>query len=248
MSKKLKYENKEKYLITNTEISGIVIVFSFILYIIFPGEKILNYALNEKYNAELSELYLKSIYEKYPQKTNILFALVELYLKNDKIDEARRILSKAYFKDEAINFKIELLKTKLKIKTLDKNEELINEIYNFFIKNKEKLSLADIALIFHFNQKLIDLKNKKKPCNLIIELFHNHADKTFKKNIALEYISFLKRNELILDCYSNVKHFEDFALENDDLSYEIIKLYLEAGKPSLASEFSYKVMKNKGIL
>lgn len=248
MLKKSNYENNGWELITNFEVLGIILIFSFVLYILFPGERILSYALTEKSNTELSELYLKNIYEKYPQKTDILFALLELYIKNNKINEAKRILPKQLFKDENINFKLQLLNIKLKIKNLEENDVDINEIYDFFIKSANKFSINNIDIVYEFNQKLIDLKRKKQSCSFMIDFFDNQTNKIIKKEIGLEYIRFLKRNLLISDCYLNVKKFEDFAINNDELSYEIIRLYLEAAKPNLASEFAYKVMKNKNII
>lgn len=246
MSKKLNYENDEKDLISNFEIFGIIILFSFVLFILFPGERILDYALNEKNNTELSELYLKNIYEKYPRKLDIFFILVELYIKNNKINEAKKLLSNISFKDENINFKIQLLNIKLKM--MEENENFIEDIYNFFITNARKFSINETKIIYEFNQKLFELKRKEQACYFMIEFFNNNDKKDVRKEIVIEYIRFLKRNELISKCYLNIKKFEDLAMNDDYLAYEIIKLYLEANKPILASDFAYKIMKKKGII
>ncbi|MCX7698455.1 MAG: tetratricopeptide repeat protein [Candidatus Goldbacteria bacterium] len=248
MLKKSSYKNNSQEIITNFEILTIVLIFSFILYILFPNDKIINYAISEKNNIELAEIYLKNLHKKYPQKPEIFFGLVEMYLKNNKINEASELLSQKKFKNSEIDFKIQILQLKIKIlNTREYNEKTYKEIYNFLIKNANRLNDEYIQIVYDFNKKLIN-SVYQDPCKFMIDFFNSNTNDKIRKKVILNFIREIKENSKVINCYHYLRNFEEFALNDDELSYHIIKLYLEAGKPDLAADFAYKVMKNKKIL
>lgn len=247
MLRRSDFKNNTRLLITNLEMVSLLLAFSLILFFLFPGKQILDYAIEEKDNLELAELYLKKIYEKYPEKEEIFLALAETYIKNNKLVEAEKLIKQSNFKDPNTRFKIEMLNIKVKIEKL-KNEEEFEEIYNFFIQNAKRFSKEDMDIVYDFNKHLIERKIKDKVCSFMIDFYNNHNNRNLKNEIAFRYINFLRKNLLISSCYKNLENFYEIALENNELAYQIIKLYLEAGKPFLASEFAYKVLKRKKVI
>lgn len=72
---------KAKPLITYYEIFAIAATFLFILYILYPGDKIRELALKETKNIELTTIYLRQIIKIYPYELENWDRLLSMYLK-----------------------------------------------------------------------------------------------------------------------------------------------------------------------
>ncbi|MCA1980792.1 MAG: hypothetical protein LDL10_04555 [Calditerrivibrio sp.] len=72
---------KAKPLITYYEIVAITAVFIFILYILYPGDKIRELALRETKNIELTTIYLRQIIKIYPNELENWDRLLSMYIK-----------------------------------------------------------------------------------------------------------------------------------------------------------------------
>lgn len=244
---------KEK-IINNYEIFILCAVFLYVMYVIFPENRIVEYALNEKQNLKLVEMYLKNISDKYPEKTNISFALIELYIREKKYFKANQLIAKM----RALNIKdrlIDFYSLKIKLLTIapQNSDKEIEEIYEVLIEVFKKDDVLKNKIdfrteILNFIENLYEIKKEKVALKFTLKFFYDSSDKLLKKQILLKHIEMLKKNNLMLNYVKSLKEFEDFALDDDRLSYEIIKFYIESNRIDMASDFSMKVMRKKKVL
>lgn len=247
-------ERSEEKIIKNYEIFFIFVLFLFIMYIIFPEKSIIKYSLNERTNLNLAEMYLENISNKYPERNDISVALLQLYIKEKKYFKARELIEKLKrnnLNNDLINFYY--LKIKLLTLTPKNYNKEIKEIYSFFINilkrdNEMKNQIDIITEIFNFTEKLYELKKEKDAVKFTLSFFYNSSDKSTKKQILLKYIEMLRKHNLMPVYVKTLKQFEEFSLDDDRLSYEIMKSYIQSNKIFMASNFSLKIMKRKKIL
>lgn len=250
-------QRDEEKIIKNYEIFLIVVVFSTILYFLFPSKTLLEYALNENSNFKLAEIYLKNISEKYNSNPDILIALASIYLKNNKYTQAEDVIKKINTDDNEKKLIIEFYITKIKIHNLTSQtpDDEIERIYSFlenfshikFKDNYPEWNFDFKAEIFNLIENLYSNRKDKTAVKFTINFFNKCNDNSLKKQIILNHLKLLRKYNLITAHVNSISHFEDFALKDDELSYEIIRFYQEANKINLASDFSLKAIKHRGI-
>ncbi len=77
--------------ITYTEIIGLIIIFSTILYLLYPKAMLENQILSESSNYDLTSRYLKNMLRLDPSNRVLMFTLAKTALKQNKIDLTLRL-------------------------------------------------------------------------------------------------------------------------------------------------------------
>ncbi len=77
---------------SNKEIFFIFIIFTTILYFIYPAEIIKEQALKEKSNYALSALYLENMLQLDPSNQELIFATIKAGLESGKVDLAKKLI------------------------------------------------------------------------------------------------------------------------------------------------------------
>ena len=78
---------------SNKEILFIFAIFTFILYILYPGDMQRKQVLAEKSNYALTTIYLKDMLRLEPKNRDLLFATLRVSLKSGNIDLSKNLIS-----------------------------------------------------------------------------------------------------------------------------------------------------------
>ena len=179
------------------EIIGLVFVFSFVLYLIFPKKNIDKLIEGDSTNRNLSINYLESMLLYYPDSIKIKNMLIQNYITTGKLDKAlalnREMLSTVKEREELKKlYKSEyLLLKKLYFKKGDKSllKEVKERLYNYFEFTKEKRDytffFAEATQLDFTKLKYISLKGfLKERADLVNYEFEKDA---FIQSLALGY-------------------------------------------------------------
>lgn len=84
--------NQQKEIVSKKELLGIFVLFTFLLVIFFPKDKIVSLVAQEGSNYDLSTKYLINIIHSYPEDNQPKIILVNMYLKMQRFDDASKLL------------------------------------------------------------------------------------------------------------------------------------------------------------
>lgn len=108
--------NDEHNIITLFEIMGIFVLFTALLILFFPKDKIEQMVHHETTNYQLSIRYLTNIIHSYPEDTKAKMLLAQLYVKTGQFEEATAILDGLStvdgYKKKVLYLQYDLLKEK----------------------------------------------------------------------------------------------------------------------------------------
>ncbi len=144
---------KDDEVITYFEILLIFLIFTFILFLLYPKDRLKEQVLNEKSNFDLTAIYLKNMLRLEPQNLKLIFALAKStyeqknYYLSQKLLEVVEESSNDNLKIEAIKLNLQIQHTLLKKSKDRKKREKIKE--------KIFLLLNKIA-----NENIKDIKNR----------------------------------------------------------------------------------------
>lgn len=195
---------KERELINNYELGGIIIIFLIVLAVLFPKARLKEYILAEKSNYTLAKSYLEALVKAYPKHSDFIRYLIEFDLKLYDIKDAYNIISEYKNRFHDTHFKMLSYK-------------IIKELYFNTKKNKYKKEAKDI---------LKSLLNKKP-------LFVLKEAKAFNF-LDLEFLAYKKLNIIDNDFLNLALYFKDYELAEKiinqlyDKSYNINYLIKKA--------------------
>ncbi len=86
-------EHSKNYVVTYRELLFTFIVFTAILFVLYPKDLLKEQILSEKSNYDLSMLYLKNLLETEPENEALMLILAEQSLRTGKIDLSLRLLN-----------------------------------------------------------------------------------------------------------------------------------------------------------
>ncbi|MCX8084619.1 MAG: hypothetical protein N3C60_06865 [Calditerrivibrio sp.] len=142
---------KPKSFITYYEIVAITFIFAFVLYLLFPGDKIRTLALRETKNVELATIYLKQILKIYPNDIENWDRLLSMYLKQNDKESAYNLITEMerspnqHIHQNAILLKYNFLKQLLYSTNKPEYKESLFNLHTSLIENyatdKEKLKI-----------------------------------------------------------------------------------------------------------
>jgi hypothetical protein len=196
-------EENSLYVITYKELLFTFIVFSSILFVLYPKELLKEQILSEKSNYDLSMLYLENLLAQSPEDESLMLILAEQSLRSGKKDLSLRLL-KLLFKSKNRDYRERALLLSYELKKDDyfyiKEEHKRNitkkeleEIFVHIVKQKiykqedmqkwykESLFLGNQQIIHDFLNQFLDKNNKdvallEKLYYLELELKHKeHA-------------------------------------------------------------------------
>lgn len=176
---------KSKPLITYYEIVAIAATFVFILYILYPGDKIRELALRETKNIELTVIYLKQIIKIYPYELENWDRLLSMYLKlsdtrsayglinemeHSDYDEIRNrsiylkynLLKQFYFQTKDDRYRYELEKLSHKLASVFKDDlKILRTLYldylSFGMPHISK-DYAKILYVYYLDKNSVESK------------------------------------------------------------------------------------------
>jgi len=239
---KLKYE---KVVLRWYEFISIIIIFSFLFYILFPSKDIIiSNAINENRNIALTEIYLKNIIKIYKEEKFIL-ALVDIYLKQNKFSEAKEVLDEAAVFE---SFNLRLYKTRIKLLFQVLNDEDLSDILSFYSNTFIWENIYYEKYIDEFIERMIFLKHEKELKDILISILDKNISYNAKKLVFLKYLNVLTRYN---DFKSDLKYVERYShtfIRDNEASSAIIRFYLQINRPDLARRYAIIILKNKNIL
>jgi len=210
------------------EIVGVVVVFSFVLYLLFPKENLDQIIEGKSKNRNLSINYLESMLLYYPNSLRIKKILIENYEYTGKLRKAlylTRELLKSIKDKESLNelYKSEyLLMKKLYFKTGENKllAELKEKLYHYFQRTEENpdytFFFAESTQIDFKKLKYVSLKGflKERP-----ELINYDFEKdAFIQALALEYKE---------DAYGYLLHLLEYPEFEEELNHYALSLLLK---------------------
>lgn len=247
-------KEKETQVITNKELLGIIIIFSAILYFLFPGDKIFEYAINENKNLDLTKFYLKNIIKKYPYKNEAYFALTEIQIKLGEYQEAQKTISPlSFINDPEVKSKTRMYLSRISLRTLrmEKDEKIkkekIKNIFDYYLSSDFKNSQNKQELLEELYLELSYLKEFELIKNLTF-MFLKGDTFEIKKIAFLNYLKILRENNILKNEVNSFKNFEDIFLSDDETLVDLLKAYMESSKIDLARNLALKIMERKKIL
>ncbi|OYZ33818.1 MAG: hypothetical protein B7Y30_09340, partial [Campylobacterales bacterium 16-40-21] len=83
---------QQKEIVSKKELLGIFVLFTFLLVMFFPKDKIVSLVAQEGSNYDLSTKYLINIIHSYPDDNQPKIILVNMYLKMQRFDDASKLL------------------------------------------------------------------------------------------------------------------------------------------------------------
>lgn len=239
-----------KKVISIPEILGIFLVFSFIFYSLYPKDKIFQYVVKENENIELTEIYLKNIVSKYPNQLKFLLSLLDLYIKQNKLEQANQIITqyeKNSKKDR--NEFIELYKNRIKLNLLtDKQNSDLEKLKHFYYSDIIWGNPEKEKYIEEFINKMIYIKDYQTAKFVLDQVITKNNNWENKKIAFLNYINLIKSEPSFSKEAEKIKNYEDYFIRDIKISNIIITTYLQANRPNMARNFSIKILKNKNII
>ncbi|MDP3265507.1 MAG: hypothetical protein Q8M39_01635 [Sulfuricurvum sp.] len=100
---------RQKEIVSKKELLGIFALFTFLLVMFFPKDKIVSLVAQEVSNYDLSTKYLINIIHSYPKDNQPKIILVNMYLKMQRFDDASKLL-KTFSEDSHYVNRIDHLK------------------------------------------------------------------------------------------------------------------------------------------
>lgn len=173
---------KEKELINNYELAGLVLIFLVILAVLFPKARLKEYILAEKSNYTLARAYLEALVKAYPKKSDFVRYLIEFDLKLYDIKDAYKIISK--YKNKFHDTAFEMLRYKV-----------VKELYFRTKQKKYKIEAKNI---------LTKLLNKRPQFVLKEARAFNF--------LRLEFLVYKKLNIINNDFLNLALYFKDYEL------------------------------------
>jgi len=228
------------------EIVGIVVVFSFMLYLVFPKKDIDDILKQKGENANLSINYLESMLLYYPENIELKLMLLENYSRTNRVDKAFRLIRdiKNSTKDKKIlakayQLEYELLKERYfdtnNSKLLRKIRAKLFQFYEFQKDNRDHLYFLGEAEQLDFPKlKYLSLKGLTKTDPDIINFqlrkeLYNLALRLGYRDEALEHlVALISYKEADLDLKRSVLYS---LIEKKDYNKALLlaqKLFLEA--------------------
>jgi hypothetical protein len=242
---------KETLLATDWEIFFLAIIFSFLFWAVYPGERIIRNALEENKNLDLTEIYLKNIAKKYPSSFEINFALAEIYLKQGKYQKAEEELKPVNaINDKDLLAKKELFLARIALFSLNKtaDKETLKKLELYYSSSSfTKLSEREKYL----SEYILTLNNLglyKEASRACLSIMKGAAPFEDKKLCLKLYLKSLRAGNLLKKELSSLDPFsKDFALD-DEAANEIMRAYLEAQEPEKSAAYAQKILRIRKIL
>jgi hypothetical protein len=196
---------RQKEVVSKKELLGIFALFTFLLVLFFPKGKIDSLVAREESNYDSSSQYLINIIHFYPQDDQPKIILVNMYLKMQRFDDARKLL-KTFSADPRYANRIYRLKYNIAKASFFSNKSSVNKnaamlemqalLYGMIGSSKE---IADFEFIRTQAQKMNFQKLKVSAETQMIRrnfLSSSEALKVYK--IAL-YLKMSKEANIILE-------------------------------------------------
>jgi hypothetical protein len=228
--------NYEKsYVVTYKELIFTFLVFSVILFVLFPKDLLKEQILAENSNYDLSMLYLKNLLQHSPKDESLMLILAEQSLRSGKKDLSIRLLDLLLnSKNRVYRSKATLLSYELKkedyyyLKNYEAQKRQKKELRTLFFKiylqkmydeteiqrwHDESLFVGNSSSTYFFTQEL--LKKDKKNIALLEEAYYLSI-KLHKPKDSLMYIRLLSKydasraNEWLFDEYNMYVNYREY--------------------------------------
>lgn len=218
--------HEKSYVVTYKELLFTFVVFSMILFVLFPKDLLKEQILAENSNYDLSMLYLKNLLKHSPEDESLMLILAEQSLRSGKKDLSIRLLDLLLMSDnQDYKFKATLLSYELKkedyyyLKDYDLLKKQKKELRTLFFRiymhkmyddseiqkwHDESLFAGTPTSTYFFTQKL--LKDDKENIKLLEEAYFLSI-RLNKPKDSLKYIRLLSKydktraNKWLLDEY-----------------------------------------------
>lgn len=224
---------KDKNVITTMEMGGIFILFTVLLILFFPKDKIEQMVHQETSNYQLSIRYLTNIIHSYPNDTKAQLMLAQLYVKTGRYDEATRLLEglplAEEYKKKILYLQLDLLRGQYFSKKDTKaNPLIIKKIENVL----RKLSVLSNTR-YELERLLVETKRMNLPF-LIVDIEVKMLQKGFLTSEegygTLQKAQYLKMDHAVGMILSLSHQFKDDLkwLSAVGLYYEKEKKYTQA--------------------
>ena len=141
--------NEKKYVATYKEIALIFVIFSLVLFILYPKDLLKEQILSERANYDLSMLYLQNMLENDPTNETLMITLATQSLRSGKKDLAYKLLdllknsedinvTKKAYRESYILAKDDFFyfEAKKNIKKKEKQSLVLKELYDTIYKQK----------------------------------------------------------------------------------------------------------------
>jgi hypothetical protein len=235
---------KEKGVVNVFEFLGIIILFSFIFYILFPSKNIIYYSINENRNLALTEIYLKNIVKKY-KKEEFIFALADIYIRQNKFSEANNLLNRITLPE---SFKLRLYKVRVRLMVLKENDNNLSEIIDFYSlkflwENPEYEKYID-----EFINKMILVGKEKEVKKTLTSIIDKNYSYQINKLSFIKYMSVVMSSKNLNEDLKYIDKYSAYFIGENEILNKIIRFYLQINRPDLARNFAIKVLKKKNIL
>ncbi|MEF3280074.1 MAG: tetratricopeptide repeat protein [Elusimicrobiota bacterium] len=245
---------KEVLIAYDREIFLIFLIFSFLLYALYPKDKLAMYAINEDKNYDLTELYLRNMYKKYPQNTDLIFALCDVYIKQKKFQKAIEIINEiSNINDTEIKAKSSLYLARIKLYSLDPHSDDFNEnlLYlkkyysssDLLLKNSEKEKILE-----EYSFRLMSMGLYKEAFEGLLAILNSNSSQEYKEMALKQIAKVIRAGGLLKEQAPKLSTFENIFLKNDESANIILKIYLEVGRVDLARAYALKILKAKKII
>jgi len=146
--------DKDVEVISYIEVFLVLLVFSFVLYVLYPKNMLEKQVLAESSNYDLTAIYLENMLRIEPENTELTLALVKASIKGGKYDLALKMIAllgkgaDEKLLHELIGFRFEALK----VKYFSTNEKK----YQDEVKAEIRLLLAEVIEDRHYDDKNLE--------------------------------------------------------------------------------------------
>jgi len=228
-------DSEKSYVVTYKELVFTFVVFSMILFVLFPKDLLKEQILAENSNYDLSMLYLKNLLQHSPEDESLMLILAEQSLRSGKKDLSIRLLDLLLTSENKQHrFKATLLSYELKkedyyylkeYKAQKKQKQELRLLFFNIYHHKmyddseiqrwhdESLFVGNSSSTYFFTQKL--LQDDKKNIGLLEEAYYLSI-KLRKPKDSLMYIRLLAKydktrtNKWLLDEYNMYVNYKQY--------------------------------------
>lgn len=151
-TKKAKFILEKKKIITWWELAGIFLLFSLILYILFPKGKLERYIIAETKNYDLAIRYLETLISSYPDLEEFQISLLKFYIKKGYLKKAVNLIERMNKKKyrENISFNKTAYNLYIDLYSETKNEYYLNKAKSYL---ENLLNISNSTKVYEFVYK-----------------------------------------------------------------------------------------------
>ncbi len=244
-------DKKEPLLATDWEIFFIAAVFLFLFWAVYPGEKIMNNALQENKNLDLTEIYLRNIAKKYPSSFEAHFALSEIYFRQGNVQKAVEALKPLNsLNDKKIAARRDLYAARALLFSLSEQNsiEISPKLRRYYCSESFMQLYEKEKYLMEYISVLNSNRLYPEAAAASIESMKKAPNFEYRKLCLNLYLKSLRAGNILKKEVNSIDLFANDFISDDEAANEILKAYLEAQRPDKASAFAQSVLKARKIL